>query len=196
MKQEATIGKTCEVVDELLSKPTKTTKHLLVSIETCLGKSAATGTATTSTTPFAANTADLEGSTPGTSGGSSPDVVGGNKQRGFAGHNTALGQSSEPPFGSLRDKVGQQQPALLELASGLRSVGAAVWSLVPQQYCCNNIPCTTLGCVSEADLVSGPACVCSGCGIARYCSRACQEMHWALHKPLCGAISRFSADGK
>ena len=29
---------------------------------------------------------------------------------------------------------------------------------------------------------------CGGCGVARYCGRACQKEDWARHKPVCRAV--------
>ena len=30
--------------------------------------------------------------------------------------------------------------------------------------------------------------LCSLCGNAQYCGKACQQQHWKAHKPLCGAL--------
>ena len=32
--------------------------------------------------------------------------------------------------------------------------------------------------------------VCSGCGVARYCSEHCQEMHWPDHQKACLALQK------
>jgi hypothetical protein len=45
---------------------------------------------------------------------------------------------------------------------------------LPLPYCCNNPGCSNLGTASELTLVRGHSCRCTGCGVARYCGRACQ----------------------
>mmetsp|Transcript_89730 Transcript_89730/g.278943 ORF Transcript_89730/g.278943 Transcript_89730/m.278943 type:complete len:601 (-) Transcript_89730:130-1932(-) len=42
------------------------------------------------------------------------------------------------------------------------------------------IVCANLTCVEVSGLSK-----CSGCGLVRYCSRACQQAHWKAHKPVC-----------
>ena len=39
--------------------------------------------------------------------------------------------------------------------------------------------------------------VCGGCGVARYCSEACQIANWGHHQTVCAALARQAArDGK
>ena len=35
--------------------------------------------------------------------------------------------------------------------------------------------------------------VCGGCGVARYCSEACQIANWGHHKTVCAALARQAA---
>lgn len=49
-----------------------------------------------------------------------------------------------------------------------------------------------------ADVCSNPSCSkpgtrkCSGCRIAKYCSRDCQRSEWSVHKAACKAASQSS----
>jgi hypothetical protein len=54
---------------------------------------------------------------------------------------------------------------------------------------CNNPACTNISGPTELSLVSGRSCVCGGCRVAHYCSRACQSQHWKQHKPVCKALA-------
>ena len=69
--------------------------------------------------------------------------------------------------------------------------GAGVQEAPPPAHalrCCANPRCVNLGGESEADL---PLQACGGCGLLRYCGRACQAAHWrAGHKEACCILKR------
>jgi hypothetical protein len=70
----------------------------------------------------------------------------------------------------------------------LQQAGVALCSLaVP--CLCNNPGCANTTGPTELSLVSGRSCICAGCQVARYCSRACQSRHWKQHKPVCAALA-------
>jgi hypothetical protein len=78
--------------------------------------------------------------------------------------------------------------ALLAAAQQLQATGLALYSFaVP--CVCNNPGCTSIMGLSELASVSGRSCICAGCGVARYCGRACQRAAWKQHKPVCGALA-------
>lgn len=80
-----------------------------------------------------------------------------------------------------------------EFAQQLREFGVVATSLVVPNFC-NNPDCSNLTGASEAALVSAGRSSRRGeCKKARYCSRACQELHWKVHKPVCKAIAAASA---
>uniref|UniRef100_A0A383WKL8 phytol kinase n=1 Tax=Tetradesmus obliquus TaxID=3088 RepID=A0A383WKL8_TETOB len=84
----------------------------------------------------------------------------------------------------------------LKLAKRLQQLGAAVISRLPLPYCCSNPRCSNLGGLSEQELVAGKASRCSGCKVARYCSRQCQAEHWeapAGHKAVCKRLRAAAA---
>jgi hypothetical protein len=62
-------------------------------------------------------------------------------------------------------------------------------STLPIHEACNNPACRVTAGSKEQGLVSGKACVCAGCRIGHYCSRACQREHWPLHQLQCKAAS-------
>ena len=73
-------------------------------------------------------------------------------------------------------------------AESLGCFARMVLSMVPMGFCCNNPDCKELGGLSELGLVQGPKGargVCGGCGLACYCSRACQEKVWGAHRQVC-----------
>ena len=62
---------------------------------------------------------------------------------------------------------------------------------MPVDFTCNNFCCTCLDDPLELGLVSHRVqVVCGGCGVARYCSRECQEQHWEQHKLVCKALQK------
>ena len=60
-------------------------------------------------------------------------------------------------------------------------------------HACNNPSCSNLCGPSEARLVSGRTCNCSGCRTARYCGKVCQRAAWRQHKPVCKALATAAA---
>jgi hypothetical protein len=57
---------------------------------------------------------------------------------------------------------------------------------VPVDFACNNPDCESLDGPWELGLVTHRAkVVCGGCGVARYCSRNCQQQHWKWHMDTC-----------
>jgi hypothetical protein len=77
-----------------------------------------------------------------------------------------------------------------QLPGQLRAFGAAVCAALPVGWACNNAACTNLGKLSELQLVTGRAKVCSGCRHVRMCSAECQKQHWkAGHKLVCKKLA-------
>lgn len=74
----------------------------------------------------------------------------------------------------------------------LQGLGGAL-SALPFSAACNNPLCTVLTGASEQLLVVGGSRRCSGCQVARYCSKACQKVHWKQHKPACKAMATAAA---
>jgi hypothetical protein len=60
-------------------------------------------------------------------------------------------------------------------------------STLPIHEACNNPACRVTMGSREQGLVCGKACVCGGCRMGHYCSRACQREHWPVHQLQCGA---------
>jgi hypothetical protein len=68
----------------------------------------------------------------------------------------------------------------------LHSFAVGVIDECPVSSSSCNPHCLNMGKLSEWQLVGGKGCVCDGCGVARYCSRACQVKMWAKHyKRVC-----------
>jgi hypothetical protein len=78
------------------------------------------------------------------------------------------------------------------LPAAWRSLGVSLTSLA-FQYACNNPTCSNLSGPQELQLVNGRSCMCGGCRVAHYCSRACQRQHWKAHKAVCQAIAAAQA---
>jgi hypothetical protein len=54
--------------------------------------------------------------------------------------------------------------------------------------CCNNPRCTSLARVGEMGLVGASSRakgLCTGCRRGYFCSKACKEEAWPVHKPIC-----------
>lgn len=83
---------------------------------------------------------------------------------------------------------------LTELVRQLQAAGSGCAALATPIFC-NNPACDNLAGPSDVALVSGLSCVCGGCLTARYCSRACQRVHWKqhAHKPVCKALAAAAA---
>jgi hypothetical protein len=82
--------------------------------------------------------------------------------------------------------------ALLAAAQQLQSTGLALCSFaVPGM--CNHLGCTSMAGLSELASVSRRSCICAGCLVARYCSRACQCAAWKKHSRVCRALSAAAA---
>jgi hypothetical protein len=64
-----------------------------------------------------------------------------------------------------------------QLPDQLRAFGAAVAAALPVGWACNNAACVNLGKLSELQLVTGKAKLCSGCKQVRMCSAECQKQH-------------------
>jgi hypothetical protein len=82
--------------------------------------------------------------------------------------------------------------ATATLRAELEAAGAALTALATPAFC-NNPDCQNVSGPTELSLVSGRSCLCGGCCVARYCSRACQRAQWAQHKPVCKALAAAAA---
>lgn len=67
-------------------------------------------------------------------------------------------------------------------------MGVALCSLA-SPLVCNNPACDNMTGPTDQLLVSGKACICGGCRVARYCGRGCQRAHRQQHRPVCEAIA-------
>jgi hypothetical protein len=100
----------------------------------------------------------------------------------------------QPWFGPLlivhMAAVGEWQDEMVLLRVPCMLSNALVDAL-PVDFACNNPHCGSLDGPWELGLVSQRAkVVCGGCGVARYCSRKCQKLHWGEHhKPVCQALN-------
>jgi hypothetical protein len=62
-------------------------------------------------------------------------------------------------------------------------------STLPIHEACNNPGCRVTVGSREQELVCRKACVCAGCRMGHYCSRACQREHWPVHQLQCCAAA-------
>jgi hypothetical protein len=81
------------------------------------------------------------------------------------------------------------------LVKASQAVGRAC-SVFAVSHCCNNPVCSNMAGASEAAIISGKGCICSGCEVARYCGKGCQTAHWKQHKPVCKMLSAATGDPK
>jgi hypothetical protein len=90
------------------------------------------------------------------------------------------------------DKDMQQQ--VVSCWQQLQGFAAAVIDEFPTSSSCGNPECLAMAKLSEWQLMGGKTCVCNGCGVARYCNRACQVLMWAKHhKPVCKRLQAARA---
>jgi hypothetical protein len=93
---------------------------------------------------------------------------------------TKAGDTAEQQAIELGDDTSDCWVQLRSFAAGLLKHCPATGS------CNNNLLCHTFSKLSEWQCVGGKACVGSGCGVARYCSKECQNLEWRKnHKPAC-----------
>jgi len=93
---------------------------------------------------------------------------------------------------AVRDVEAPSHSAVMTLAQQLSAFGRALCSL-PFAQGCNNPSCTNTEGLTESDLIKGSSKTCAGCHKARYCSKACQQQAWKLHKPVCRALAAVAA---
>ena len=86
------------------------------------------------------------------------------------------------------DGVGLYQQAKLLSAAAL-----AASAQLPLEFCCNDLACINLKDLSDMTVVMDKGGgVCKGCGLAAYCSRACQECDWERrHKHVCKRMQKM-----
>ena len=80
--------------------------------------------------------------------------------------------------------IAEQQQLLQEL---LLLAKLLLLQEVPLPLGCSNLTCLNLAGMSEVALAHNP---CSGCKVARYCSRECQVAHWEQHRGLCKQLQK------
>jgi ATP-dependent RNA helicase DHX37/DHR1 len=80
-----------------------------------------------------------------------------------------------------------------KLGVGMRAFGLAVAVQFPAAALCCNPACVNLQGSSEAALL-GPGSRCSGCKVARFCSKECSMAAWkAGHKAVCKRLKAAGA---
>jgi ATP-dependent RNA helicase DHX37/DHR1 len=83
--------------------------------------------------------------------------------------------------------------AFSRIAAGLQAFGQAVALQFPAGALCCNPACGNLSGSSEGSLL-GPGSRCSGCKVARFCSKQCSLAAWkAGHKAVCKRLKKAAA---
>jgi hypothetical protein len=83
--------------------------------------------------------------------------------------------------------------AVGRISAGLQAFGLAVAVQFPAAALCCNPACVNLQGSSEAALL-GPGSRCSGCKVARFCSKECSMAAWkAGHKAVCNRLKAAGA---
>jgi hypothetical protein len=83
-------------------------------------------------------------------------------------------------------RLQSMQQRLQDCWQQLQGLATRVLDACPVSSCCGNPSCLNMATLSDWQLVGGKRCVCDGCGVARYCSKACQVKMWSKHhKPVC-----------
>jgi hypothetical protein len=83
--------------------------------------------------------------------------------------------------------------AVSKVVAGLQTFGLAVAVQFPAAALCCNPACVNLQGSSEAALL-GPGSRCSGCKVARFCSKECSMAAWkAGHKAVCKRLKAAGA---
>jgi hypothetical protein len=68
----------------------------------------------------------------------------------------------------------------------LQAFASQLFDQCPVASCCCNPSCLTISSLSEWQMLNGKTCRCSGCKVARFCSKACLTQMWREHhKPVC-----------
>ena len=82
---------------------------------------------------------------------------------------------------------------LFQQAQLLSAATVAASARLPLEFCCNNLACSNLKDLSDMSVVMDKGGgVCKGCGLAAYCSRACQECDWECrHKHVCKRLQKL-----
>jgi hypothetical protein len=88
----------------------------------------------------------------------------------------------------IHDGTVELGPVIPQLQQQLQALGIALTSFA-HPNACNNPLCSNLAEASEAALVQGGSSRCSVCRAARYCTKACQVLHWKQHKHVCKRLA-------
>jgi hypothetical protein len=101
--------------------------------------------------------------------------------------------SSSPAPPAMREvRVEDDQPAeqrMGDISLSIKSM-ANTRARSPLLVGCCHAGCNNLSGPSEAGLVANRRGVlCSGCGVARYCSRTCVLLGWPAHRHACGRLA-------
>jgi hypothetical protein len=73
------------------------------------------------------------------------------------------------------------------LWTALQAFASELFFACPVVSCCGNPGCLTINSLSEWQMLNGKSCMCGGCRLARFCSKACLTQMWRPkhHKPVC-----------